>query len=350
MSEPPTIHDASDPFSASSDQGIPSDLILRSSDLVDFFVHKAVLSFASLVFRDMFAFPQPVGEDANLIRDGKPVVHLPESSQTIEKLLTLCYPRFTSSYGFNDLDGVDGAYEAAGKYQIQGGQKLLERLLEEPKFLEKQPHRVFAIACHRGLQKLARAAAMETLKLPRYVPRISVPEFKFISAHQLRQLEDFHYSCSNYVVQQVSRLAESVLCGDMEHSEELNYNSVWWDTEGHGVGCGARVIRDTDDDLYDALKPAPWFQQHIQTVAEAAAHCPDIKTVSKDMVNISGPTLKVMPNCPKCLAVAQDSLSDLAWEIGMAVPEVFRKVRSRSGWHDAELNLLSFRHWPKFRL
>ncbi|KAJ7367661.1 hypothetical protein DFH08DRAFT_725687 [Mycena albidolilacea] len=329
MSEAATIRDASDPFSPSSDQEVHSDLILRSSDLVDFFVHKVVLSFASLVFRDMFAFPQPVGEDANLIRDGKPVVHLPESSQTIEKLLTLCYPRFTSSYGFNDLDGVDGAYEAAGKYEIQGGQKLLERLLEEPKFLEKQPHRVFAIACHRGLQKLAKAAAMETLKLPRYVPHISVPEFKFISAHQLRQLEDFHYSCSNYVVQHVRGLAGSVPY-DMGRQEGANYNSVWWDTEGHGVGCGARGTREEDVyDVYEGLEPAPWFQQHIQTVAEAAACCPDVKTVSKDMVNISGPTLKVMPNCPKCLAVAQDSLSDLAEEIGMEVPEVFQSTLAK---------------------
>ncbi|KAF8156414.1 hypothetical protein K438DRAFT_1986836 [Mycena galopus ATCC 62051] len=114
MSEP-TVRDARDPFSPSSNEENPPDVILRCSDLVDFHTHKAVLSFASPVFRDTWSF---------------------RNFKTIEKFLVLCYPAsHLSSYGLRDLDGVDGAYEAAGKYQIEGGQKLLEQLLGEPSFL-----------------------------------------------------------------------------------------------------------------------------------------------------------------------------------------------------------------------
>ncbi|KAJ6590241.1 hypothetical protein B0H10DRAFT_806516 [Mycena sp. CBHHK59/15] len=45
--------DAKDPFSPESDENNPSDIVLRSSDNVDFHTHKTILSFGSPVFRDM---------------------------------------------------------------------------------------------------------------------------------------------------------------------------------------------------------------------------------------------------------------------------------------------------------
>ncbi|KAJ7750603.1 hypothetical protein B0H16DRAFT_1318583 [Mycena metata] len=39
-----------------------TDAILRSSDDLDFPVHRAVLSLASPFFRDMFSIPQPESE------------------------------------------------------------------------------------------------------------------------------------------------------------------------------------------------------------------------------------------------------------------------------------------------
>ncbi|KAJ7698048.1 hypothetical protein B0H17DRAFT_889207, partial [Mycena rosella] len=177
------------------------DVIVRSSDMVDFHAHKAILSFGSVVFKNMFSFPEPIGQDANLTREGKRVVILPEDCKTVEKLLILCYPRFTSSYLFQHLDGVDAAYEAAGKYQIPGGRQLLQQVLEDPRFLTEEPHRVFAIACHRGLEKLAKSAAIETLKLSMNAPDRPVPEFRLISAHQLWQLQAYRSRCSQAIAE-----------------------------------------------------------------------------------------------------------------------------------------------------
>ncbi|KAF8211808.1 hypothetical protein K438DRAFT_1710246 [Mycena galopus ATCC 62051] len=336
MSEP-TVRDASDPFSPSSNEENPPDVILRSSDLVDFHTHKAVLSFASPVFRDMWSLPQPVGE---MLKDGKVVVSLSEPSKTIEKFLVLCYPpSHFRSYGFRDLDGVDGAYEAAGKFQIEGGQKLLEQLLGEPSFLQNQPHRVFAIACHRGLEKLAKAAAMETLKMPRYVPDLtgSVPEFDFISARQLRQLEDFHFRCSQIIARLVEDLAGAADIMDYSHAwnssnswdyqpAARDYDAVWWDKEGHGTGCGA-IVEGDDVAGPPWVVPAQWFRDHVERVAKTAADHPDVNAASKNLADISGPTMMALSDCPKCVRGTPGSLKHLArWVVQVKAEEAYKQL------------------------
>ncbi|KAJ7148545.1 hypothetical protein C8R43DRAFT_521121 [Mycena crocata] len=286
-----TTTDASDPFSPTSNETNPPDVIVRSSDMVDFHSHKAILSFGSPVFSDMFSFSEPAGEDA---RDGKPVVALPESRQTVEKLLVLCYPRYTSSYLFPDLDGVDAAYESVRKYQIQGGEEFLQHVLEDPRFLEKEPHRVFAIACHRGLATLAKSAAKVSLRMPRYIPNMSVPEYRLISAHRLRQLEDFHYRCSQAVARLIKKLVYRV---DLEEEEGLpddDHSAVWWDLQNHSAGCGPSIIGET------ILLPATWFKEHMARVEESATLCPDPELVAKDVAQVKGLTLKAVSGCSKC--------------------------------------------------
>ncbi|KAK7053840.1 hypothetical protein R3P38DRAFT_2852451 [Favolaschia claudopus] len=285
-----SIRDANDPFSPLSNADNPPDIILRSSDLVDFHVHKWILSYASTFFKDMFLFP----EGSNVVKDGKPVAPLVETSQVVNILLTLCYPRSTSIDSFLDLDGVDDAYEAADKYQILGGQAVLERLLDEPRFLEKEPHRVFAIACHRGLEKQAKAAAMATLKLPAFVPNIRVPEFDWISATKLRQLEEFRYQCSQAMI----------------------FHEVWWRQGGHGSGCGPTFAE------YESVTPAEWLIAHISNVRLVAEVRPDIESVSMALRTIKQPILNSMSNCSTCLTGASASLSSLVQDLEVRVTVV----------------------------
>ncbi|KAJ6590233.1 hypothetical protein B0H10DRAFT_2233719 [Mycena sp. CBHHK59/15] len=187
---------AKDPFSPDSDENNPSDIILRSSNNVDFHTHKTILSFGSPVFRDMFALPEPSGDEANQTRDGKPVVQLPECSKAVEKLLMLCYPCFATNSVFRDLDGVDDTYVAVDKYQIMA-------------VMQANPHRVYAIACHCRIGGVAKATAMETFKFPAYVPDLVVPEFRIISAHQLRLLDEFRHRCSREIAKYAQWIASS---------------------------------------------------------------------------------------------------------------------------------------------
>ena len=66
-----------------------ADLVIRSSDFVDFRVHKLVVSLASPFFKDLLSSSQP--SDSETI-DGLHVVQLSEDSELLNSLLSMLYP------------------------------------------------------------------------------------------------------------------------------------------------------------------------------------------------------------------------------------------------------------------
>ena len=66
-----------------------ANIIIQSSDLVNFRVHKPVLAMASPIFKDLLSLPQPCdGESV----DGLPMVQLPEDSDLLSTLVSMLYP------------------------------------------------------------------------------------------------------------------------------------------------------------------------------------------------------------------------------------------------------------------
>jgi BTB/POZ domain-containing protein len=66
-----------------------ANLVIRSSDFVNFRVHKAVLAMASPFFKDLLSLPQPSNCETV---DGLPVVQLSEDSELICILISILYP------------------------------------------------------------------------------------------------------------------------------------------------------------------------------------------------------------------------------------------------------------------
>ena len=66
-----------------------ANLIIRSSDNINFRVHKSLLAMASPFFNDLLSLPQPSESE---IVDGLSVVRLPESSELLNSLLSILYP------------------------------------------------------------------------------------------------------------------------------------------------------------------------------------------------------------------------------------------------------------------
>jgi hypothetical protein len=64
-------------------------LIIRSSDLVDFPVHKSVLAMVSPFFQHLLSLPQPFGSES---LDGLPVFQISEGSELLNSLISLLYP------------------------------------------------------------------------------------------------------------------------------------------------------------------------------------------------------------------------------------------------------------------
>ena len=69
-----------------------ANLIIRSSDNVNFRVHKSILAMASPFFKDLLSLPQP--PDGEIV-DGLSVVQLPESSELLTYLISVLYPIHT---------------------------------------------------------------------------------------------------------------------------------------------------------------------------------------------------------------------------------------------------------------
>ena len=63
--------------------------IIRSSDQVNFRVHKSVLAISSPFFRDLLSLPQPPDDE---LVDGLPVITVPEDAELLNCLISLLYP------------------------------------------------------------------------------------------------------------------------------------------------------------------------------------------------------------------------------------------------------------------
>ncbi|KAG0709451.1 hypothetical protein DFH29DRAFT_231276 [Suillus ampliporus] len=188
------------------DAGAPfdrGDVILRSADNVDFHFHKLLLSLASSFFSNMFSLPQPgpLDDAADRTRHGLPIIPVAEKSVVLRKLLGFCSPVYdTDVPALEDLDIVMSVLDAADKYDMKRVGNFIVKMIAAPRFLEKEPMRVFAIACRYRSEA-------ETLMAARYMLRFAVwepayvSELDFISGSDFQRLVKYHANCGQAMTQ-----------------------------------------------------------------------------------------------------------------------------------------------------
>ena len=141
-----------------------ANLIIRSSDLVNFPVHKPLLAVASPVFKDLLSLPQPPdGESV----DGLPVVQLSEDAELLHSLVSMLYP--VSSVTPNSYDKVLYLLAACQKYEMASVQSSIRDEVERGRFpapVGTQVFRTYAIASSKGLVAEMENAARQTLDYP----------------------------------------------------------------------------------------------------------------------------------------------------------------------------------------
>ncbi|KAH9939280.1 uncharacterized protein BXZ73DRAFT_43725 [Epithele typhae] len=142
QSQRPTPADA--PFNQAN-----ADTILRSADLVDFRVHRLILSQASPFFADMFSLPQPLGVEQRV-----PVIDVSEDSKTLRYLLSACYP--TDRPEVETLEEIVPVLVAGMKYSMDWLAKTLSKSLVA--LIPQDPLQVWAHACRSELPVVARLA------------------------------------------------------------------------------------------------------------------------------------------------------------------------------------------------
>ncbi|KAJ7654496.1 hypothetical protein DFH06DRAFT_515957 [Mycena polygramma] len=180
-----------------------ADIIIRSGpDKVDFRVHKAFLAAASPVFRDTFSLPQSEvktasGFSAGDMKDGLHVVTLEEDQETLGTLLRMCYPKWMlldCKPLLSTIEGVLAVLSAAIKYAMDGVEREVRTALVDPRFVEANPLRVFALAVKHGLDNEAKICARSTLRLP-VLGMNYTPELEQITAGIYHRLQEYHVRC-----------------------------------------------------------------------------------------------------------------------------------------------------------
>ncbi|KAA1477503.1 hypothetical protein DENSPDRAFT_588401 [Dentipellis sp. KUC8613] len=182
-----------------------ADVILRSSDLVDFRTYKVMLKKASPIFADIFSLPQSPAQEGGLsskdYQDGLPVVRVTEDSSTVETLLAILShvktPRPTS------LEKAAAIIAAAKKYEMDGVVVAARATVTNGMVNADNSLRAFGIAHRLCLRAEALGAARYTLEKP-----MSIEEYReklcYVSGTALFQLWEFRQQAVNAVVQHLT--------------------------------------------------------------------------------------------------------------------------------------------------
>ncbi|ESK89345.1 hypothetical protein Moror_16263 [Moniliophthora roreri MCA 2997] len=165
-----------------------ADVILRTSDGVDFMMYKTLLSLSSSFFDGMFSLPQP--DSVKIDQNGLPIVPVPESSAATEKLLMFIHPAHAPV--LESLDDIRLVLEPAIKYDMTAVSKRIVAQME--RFINAEPLQAYCVAWQFKLRDQVGRAAKRLLTRP-LLPRRFVKELDLVPATALHRLHEYHYNC-----------------------------------------------------------------------------------------------------------------------------------------------------------
>ncbi|KAJ7063872.1 hypothetical protein C8F01DRAFT_1054773, partial [Mycena amicta] len=233
-----------------------ADVILVSSDQVQFRLHRFVLSLVSPVFKTMFSLPQ--GESTSTPAPRLSKVQMSESGAVLERLLTFWYPGVelpstpfaTISELAEFLEPIIFKYEMHSL--IPASKMQLERLIVA------EPLAGFAVAARYGWNDIALKAAKECLGLELRTSTCPLPmeQWRQAPATAFYALLQYHQGCS----EAVTKMANI-------HSRSLSPSGavLWASTCSE---CHQRNLRKTE------LVKTSWFGRALTKLTEHYERAP----------------------------------------------------------------------------
>jgi len=317
------------------------DVILRSSDNVDFYVMKTFLAFSSPdVFGGMFTLPQTQPNIPS--SSGLHIVPVTEDSEALRILLLHCYPLDPQDED-NDVGDIVRAMSAARKYAMDFTEKKIEKRLSSktPSLLDENPLHVYAVACRYGLEELGRAAARKTLEIPpSHLP--PSPELNHITGMDMYQLTKFRHRCVEAIWDWYFRCWTEPILVEETPAGPLPVPFVWFTSESHkntpGQTCSfitTSVVRLDDWNYRPVMDPSeccldiyatPWWSTYFVALMRAIELCPSRKTVFDFSEEDYYTALTAASSCTLCNWDAARHLDGFrkhfAWNIDRIVEKV----------------------------
>ncbi|KAH9924414.1 uncharacterized protein B0H18DRAFT_1012086 [Fomitopsis serialis] len=249
------IRDAPPPFNKRA-----ADVILRSSDHVDFRVRQSILAESSPFFEAMFSLPQlPESRkrkerDETEYRDGIPIVDMSEGSRVLDALLRFCYPVEDPALPY--LKVTCEVLEAARKFDMtyvvaQVKKQFLSRAAQ-------QPLQAYIVAVTRGWVDEMREAAKCTLRREMRWDAY-IPEMEQISAGAWYRLRAYHSACS----EAVSKLVDTTQPNEDGVVMEWLTTTQWpWFT----CLCSQPASQKPYTAARIPCRSAPWWEDYLKDV------------------------------------------------------------------------------------
>ena len=230
-----------------------SDITLRSSDHVDYRVHKIILSTSSPFFKSMFSLPQP---NASVSEMHHPIVDMPENSAIVHSLLAFIYPVVSEAPEFASLDEIMDAFAAAKKYDMAVASRRLNRQFAKSLFIKYNPVVAFCAAYSRKLGDAACIAAKASLKYPMNLDKIA-EKLQHIDGVAFYQLYKFHRACSATAAEAVTGTRLTWI---------TKSDCAWWDlantrcaskcsTYSYRLALDPQEVRSTFTPVYTPSEP-----------------------------------------------------------------------------------------------
>ncbi|KAI5996756.1 hypothetical protein EDC04DRAFT_2514574, partial [Pisolithus marmoratus] len=169
---------------------VDADVILLTSDRVEFWVFKVILSLSSSVFESMFW----ANDSKSYSGTSRSTFQVPESSITLETLLRLIYP--TTPPTLQSYDDAKAFLEAIVKYKVTDVILTRAKQLVVAKYLEKHFMSLYALSCRYRWKDLALTAAKESLRLD--IVHDTIPyaeEMEEMTAASYHRLLLYHRAC-----------------------------------------------------------------------------------------------------------------------------------------------------------
>ncbi|KAG1737184.1 hypothetical protein EDB19DRAFT_996621 [Suillus lakei] len=224
-----------------------ADIILRSSDGVDFRVITLFLNLASSSFDSIIeraARPDQIEGDL-------PIVSVEENHRVLDIWLRFCYPStLAEDPPLNEFEDVIPVLQAARKYSLKPLEHKVCQALKSR--MEKEPLRCFALAMRAQLNIEATLAAKYTLRQSLIPARF--PEIDLITAKELLALLTYHQRCG-ISVQSLGKDLSWITSSSLGLNATGSYQWIM----GGSCGCesGSRF-------LLNGQRPLKWWSDYME--------------------------------------------------------------------------------------
>lgn len=145
-----------------------ANLILRSSDNINFAVYRIIVRLISAVFKDMLSLPQCPDEESS----SRPVIQMFEDAHSLRLLLKLCHPPTVCDVpDLITIMDIKRAAALAHKYDIGFLHRKVEAALLT--YSKDGPSLAFAVAWRFGYERMLHAAARRSLHFPDFFKTVA---------------------------------------------------------------------------------------------------------------------------------------------------------------------------------